>query len=100
MINQVPASVASNKACPICWRPFGGGTIYSQTLDGVSRLICSSCGTLFFPQKLWGAEKPANLPEGYEDASIIHLDVSEMQAASDRERLTKAIRGEVPDDLG
>jgi hypothetical protein len=88
MINQ-PMSVATGKACAICWRPFGGGGCTAQTLDGVTRYLCTSCETLHFPVSM---KPPLSLPPGYENANLIHMDTSEIQRLSEQERLSKSLR--------
>lgn len=77
-----PASVLTGKNCAVCWRSFNVDTIYSQTLDGVTRRLCSGCYSLFFPAL------PPGVPD---DARVVHLDAKAMLAEAERRHATSLL---------
>ena len=66
---DVPASVLRGRACAVCWGSIWTVGCYSQTLDGVTRFLCSRCATTFQPVKLPGHDEPSQ---------VVHLDVDSM----------------------
>ena len=69
----VPASVVSGHACALCWRPFGNGTRYRQTLDEVSRDLCAGCLSRLYPAA----------PKGAEEAQIVSLNLEDVLKTDD-----------------
>lgn len=72
--SQLPASVLNERACAMCWRPFGGGTQYRQTLDGVSRSLCLGCLSRLYPKPPKGADP---------DSQVVELDAGDLVAEAE-----------------
>jgi hypothetical protein len=81
-MQQTPGSVLAGRACSSCWRPLES-TFYSQTLDNVTRYLCTGCATRFFPV----------LPAGMEGANLVHLDAKAGLAEAERKVRAAALKG-------
>lgn len=79
VLNNVPLGVLKESHCAICWKWFGNGTRWRQTLDDVTRSLCEGCFSRMYPV----------LPQGMEGSEVVHIDakglLKEEQYASDAE---------------